>query len=209
MNYLFHFFEILYILLSDDYSIISLIPPFNLKSFLGAILILGILPSLFEELLYRGMYLDTLKNSKVILQYLIPTIMFSLAHKGTFSAFSALILSIILFYFLKKYSSLILCTIIHFGYNLISIIISNLISLPYSPERLLYKSSNNTMFIGVLLFYGGIILLFISFIIMLIRNLKFKNSSENDLVLKLSKFEIFMFSIMMFVSLILFLLRSI
>jgi hypothetical protein len=207
VHYLFHFVEVVYILLTDDYSIINIIPPFKMNAFLGTILVLVIMPSIFEELLYRGMYFDTFKYSKTLWQYLIPTLIFSFAHRGIFSAFSAMILSLILIYYIRQYSSLKLCIIIHFVYNMISIITSNLVSLPYSPLRLLENYATDRMFFGALIIYGGIILFLVT-IILLIKKTKSQKISISEIKrFKFSLSEITMISIMLIVSSILFLLR--
>lgn len=157
--YIINFIEVSHILVTNDYQIISNIPKFNLSIFLIAVFIFALLPAIFEELLFRGMYYDTLKTVRPKLRYLILILVFLLAHRGIMTTISALILSVLLVYLIEKGKSLILCVIIHFTYNLTALIFTNIVSQPLSPLRLLSNSFSDTRLVAVLFIYGGIILM--------------------------------------------------
>ena len=169
IHYILHFVEVITILITEDVGVVSILPETNLRVILGAIIVICFIPSIFEELLFRGMYYDTLEHSQVKWQFIIPTLIFASSHGSIFSFVSVSLISIVLIIFMRNKQSLIVCTAVHFVYNVGAIILSNVTTLPLSSLRLLESYASNQVLIAALLFYAGIII-FISAIVLLILN---------------------------------------
>ncbi len=214
VKYFYSLIEVLYILSTDDYSIINIIPDLSLMSIIIGIITFVVLPPIFEEMLYRGMYYDTLKEYTPIMQFLIPSLLFALSHAGIFSALSAFFLSIFVVSIMRKKESLLYVILVHLAFNLTAFISSNIVSLPLTTINLLSNYATEGMMWASLLIYVGITILLMQILLYIFKNVnaeasvlspKEKKKSGYMVLSPLRKYLVF--SLMAVFSMIIFIMR--
>lgn len=210
VTYSIYAIEIIYILITNEYTIISIMPTFDINQFLLAVLTFALLPACFEELLYRGMYYDTFKSENKVFIYLIPTTMFVFAHTGMITSFIACVLGILLIHLMLKGISIIVCTVLHFVYNATALFFSHVVSLPFSPLRLLSDYASREQMISTIVIYLGIILILGTIILYLLGYL-LKTSIKKDTSGDKKKFNLLeksLILVMIITSIVLFVYRT-
>lgn len=160
--YIFNTCEIIYIYYTNDFSSVNIQVGSNIQTFFLSLVVYALLPAIYEEILYRGMYFDAFHMNNIGVLYLVSSLMFASAHSGIVSIVNALVVGIILMQIYQKYRSLALTILLHFIYNLFSIIFTNYISLPYSALSILKDYANKVqMKASVIISFGvsGIMLI--------------------------------------------------
>ncbi len=172
MTYIFAFYDIVYILNKKDYSIVNIIPDFDIWIFIFSIITIVIIPPIFEEIAYRGMYYDTLYDTNDVLTFFVPSLIFATLHGSLTLFVNAFVISIFLLFCYRQTKSLKLIILMHMISNFISYLFSNIITYPLSPLMALNEYANDNQMYGLLLFYTGIIIAFITLIVICIIVLK-------------------------------------
>ena len=129
---------------------------FSLSGVPGFILGLGIAP-VFEELIFRGLILDGLKeNYSDKLALILSAVLFAIYHFNWFQLLPTFIVGLFIGYIYLKTESVLLCIYTHFIYNLMPLI-SNQI---YGEEALQIGNVEFTtyifFFLGLIIFAIGI-----------------------------------------------------
>ncbi|MDD3382462.1 MAG: CPBP family intramembrane metalloprotease [Bacilli bacterium] len=139
----------------DIYNINPIAEATLFKDFLVLILLYAILPAFIEEITFRGIYFVSFEKNKYLL-FIIPTIVFALSHKGFSSVISAVIIGLYLMLIMYKTRSLKLVIGLHLLYNVLSLVFSNYIKLPFFVNQIkegIYFKDN---FLGGFLICFGI-----------------------------------------------------
>lgn len=97
--------------------------PFNIL----VIIATGILGPILEEIMFRGLIYEYLKEEDKKQAMILTTILFALSHTGIINVLYAFILGIILIYLKDKYKSINASISFHIGVNVIAILFTNLI----------------------------------------------------------------------------------
>ncbi len=131
--------------------------PDSLASFLLLVLTAAVLPALFEELLFRGVVLQSLRRFGDLFALSVTSILFSLLHRNLVQIPNALITGTVLGYIVLRTGSLQAAIFCHFINNLLPILLQTFGSyLPESALNLLFLLLN---FLYILLGLGGLIYL--------------------------------------------------
>lgn len=178
--YFINIFEIWYIIKTENYSIISTLPGFHWVTFIVLIITSVLFPSVFEELVFRGMYYDTLYNCGNIILFVVPTVVFASLHNSVVAFVNAFLLGATLMLCYKKNQSIKLVMLLHAINNVISIILSNITTLPLSPLRVLDNYANEQQMVGAILYYIGMIIACIWLIIFCLGKLKLNETEERE-----------------------------
>ena len=208
VNYTFNIFEVIYIIVTKNYSIISYIPEFDIVVFLFTVLVVAIIPSIFEELCYRCMYYDCLYDTNWVLLYIITSLIFASLHVNIYSFINAFILGIFLMICYQQNKSLKLIVLLHFVNNLISIVLSNIVTLPLSPLRILEDYANDNQMIAAVIYYIGVVLFMLIILLFCINKLELRNvvlQNEN----KISILSIILILLLIVISVGLFIIKII
>jgi|GEM_PF-2631312 len=206
--YLSNFFEVIYVILTNDYSFISVIEKTPFVTILINIAIFGLFHSIFEEILYRKMYHDTFIDNKLVL-YIMSVGIFFLAHDGLFTTFSSILLGFLSLKLFLKEKSLFLCILMHFSYNFFSIIFNNTFFLPFKSDVLLRLFISKTQIFGVISAYIGLIGI-LGFLILRISNNEtiYQKEINAHTNLKFTKTEKTYIFLMIIISILFYLLRN-
>ena len=135
----------------------QLATPDSLGTLFLAVLTAALLPALFEELLFRGVVLQSLRRFGDLFALGVTSILFSLLHRNLVQIPNALITGMVLGYMVLRTGSVRASIFCHFVNNLLPIILQAF--SPYLPDsafNLLFLGLN---FIYVLLGLGGLIYL--------------------------------------------------
>jgi len=92
------------------------------------VLILGVLPAVFEEVIFRGMIFNGLKNKGFVFACLISSLMFAIEHLAIDQFVFQFIMGIVLSFIYEKTNSLVYPIITHFCNNFFVIIINYIIN---------------------------------------------------------------------------------
>lgn len=125
-------------------------PPF--QSFLVLCLIFGVMPAFIEEIMFRGIAFDAFHDTGIIL-FIVPTFLFAFSHDHVFSILSAGLLGLFLMKTMVYTRNLYVVIVIHFVYNIFSLIIANYIILPYSVVYLSGMAVSSVSITGIVLVY--------------------------------------------------------
>lgn len=91
------------------------------------ILATGILGPILEEIMFRGLIYDYLKEEDKKQSMILTTVLFALSHTGIINILYAFVLGIILIYLKEHYKSLKAPIFFHIGVNVIAILFTNFI----------------------------------------------------------------------------------
>lgn len=97
--------------------------PFNILIIIST----GVLGPILEEIMFRGLIYEYLKEENKKQAMILTTILFALSHTGIINILYALILGIILIYLKDKYKTINAPISFHIGVNVIAILFTNLI----------------------------------------------------------------------------------
>lgn len=132
------------------------------------IVILAVLPAVFEELIYRGVILNGLRRFGSIKAVVISALLFALAHGSAMQFFYQFILGLVLGFVLIKTGSIVAAMIIHFLNNA-TVIVFNYI-YPSETEKIF---TTNTIILAFVIAISSIAVL-----ILLISRLKEKKHAQ-------------------------------
>ncbi len=138
----------------------------SIHTFLLFVLLFALLPSIFEEILYRGMFYDAFKHHSYVV-LILPTIAFAVAHKGLVSFFGALILGLVTMFVMMKTGQLMYSMLIHFTYNVLFLVHSHLLKLPLSPEAESVANASQPELTSAALFQFAISVVFFMLLLIL------------------------------------------
>lgn len=99
--------------------------------FILIVLVFALMPSLVEETFHRGILYQSATGNKTA--FILSIIPFTLLHSSVSGAISAFIFSSFLFMLMSKSKNLVYMYIIHFIYDLMSLIFTYYITLPLEP----------------------------------------------------------------------------
>ena len=98
--------------------------PQNLYELAAAIIVIAVIPALFEEFLLRGIVYGVMAefNSKAAL--IFTTVMFALLHGNPAGMLGYLFLGVVLVFFLRRTGSLYACMLLHMTNNVTAVLLS-------------------------------------------------------------------------------------
>lgn len=140
----------------------SSVPLANFGQFLLSILFFAVVPAVLEELLFRGLIFNGLKNSfNAKIAVILSSIIFTLIHFSIFQTVYQLILGIVLSLILLFTNSLLLTMLMHFLNNFLIVFISYL-----SQGKSVFEFANFValeIVLSVVIFLVGIVLVCLIF----------------------------------------------
>lgn len=149
------------------------------------LVVFAILPAVYEEILFRGMYADAFSNSNVYLRHLIASLVFASAHSNYISITNAFFLGLILMLIYEKYKSIFLVILLHMINNICSVIFANYVALPFSALNVLSDYANDEqMWYAVIISVAIVVVMATVFILCIIRIKKYDNEvSESEIIM--------------------------
>lgn len=155
IQYTINAFQIMYIIKTNHYSIVKLLPETNIQTVILSVLVYALLPSVYEEILYRGLYTDAFATERTFVLYLVSSIVFASLHSNYISILNAFVLGILLMIIYQKFRTLYAVVIFHFINNLLALVFTNYISLPFSALGVLTDYANRAqMWAAVAVSFG-------------------------------------------------------
>lgn len=136
--------QLIYGLQTGKFIAASIPEKFSFGAKLAIILVNALLPAVFEEIAYRGLFFDALRQNHKCAIWLVPTLVFASLHSGTVSVISAFLLGMMLIVLYAQFRSLKLIIIMHFVYNTLGEIFGNFTTLPFSVLSVWLQHPNNT-----------------------------------------------------------------
>jgi len=119
--------------------IITAFPPItSLPEYLMAIIVIGIFPSVFEELMFRGIMLRGYERLGKLAAVVITGVMFSFLHMSFANLPALILLGIVLGYVVHRSNSVYAGMLYHFIHNSIAVTLIFLVSL---AQRYMYKAA--------------------------------------------------------------------
>lgn len=159
------FIENLFISLGLLETPVKTIYYFKFGHFALLIIAYAIIPAIYEEFLYRGIYYNSGFNC--FTTYLLAVVPFALMHFPLVNIISAFIIGSIFFSIREKKKGIIYLIIAHFVYNLASIIFANYLVLPIEPAYLASKLLVSKEYLIYALISLALALVFLVIIILL------------------------------------------
>ena len=133
-------FDIVFTKLGFEFSNLSL-PINNFGWLLVNILLLAVLPAIFEELIFRGIIFNGLRKKGLWFATLVSALSFSLMHLSVWQFVYPFVVGVILALLLEKTGSIVYGMIVHFCNNLIVLIISYISEIRgYVPSAFIVDS---------------------------------------------------------------------
>lgn len=123
--------------IADEIPTVSSRIPVSFLGFLLLIIAHALMPSLIEETMHRGIFYQSANNH--ITAFLLSVLPFALLHDNIINFASAFILGSILFIILSRSKNIVYLYIIHFIHNILSLVFSNFIILPFELQGLAEK----------------------------------------------------------------------
>lgn len=136
--------QLIYGLQTGEFIVTSVPENFSIGTKLAIIFVNALLPAVFEEIAYRGLFFDAFRQNNKCAILMIPTFMFASLHSDAVSIISAFLLGLILITLYAKFRSLKLIIIMHFMYNTLGEIFGNFTILPFSVLNIWLQHPNNT-----------------------------------------------------------------
>ena len=136
--------QLIYAFQTGRFVVSSLPEEYSFGIFIIILVINAVLPAVFEEITYRGLYYDAFRQSNKRTIYLVPTFVFASLHSGAVSILSAFLLGLMLIVLYDKFHSLKLTIVMHFIYNLLGAVFGNCIIVPFSVLSVWTMHPNNT-----------------------------------------------------------------
>ena len=153
---------------------------FHFLSFFGMVIIFAIVPAFLEEILYKGVISKIALNNIEI--YVIVVLFFTLSHKGFTQGLIAFLFSNLLYILFLKTRNIGIMILVHFVYNVLVIIFTNYIRLPFELSFIRLSDRLFTQIDGFIYMVSGMLLLFVVFMSLLISKVKsIDNFSVNHL----------------------------
>lgn len=152
------------LILSAVLSLLHLYPsgpglstPDSFISFVMLVLVAAVLPAIFEELMFRGIVLQSLRRFGDLFALAVSSLLFALLHGNLVQLPNALLTGMVLGYIVLRTGTLRASVLCHFVNNLFPILLQTL--GPYLPDALF-----NLLFLGLNLVYillglGGVLYL--------------------------------------------------
>lgn len=130
----------------------------NLKTYLISLISLALLPAIGEELIFRGIILNSLKTKSKLFAVIVSSLLFTLIHFNLSQLFYPFLFGILLAFACLKSKNIVLPMLIHFINNAINLTIQYL-----SNNGTFKPSTLNLIFmiVGAILFLGLLAYLFI------------------------------------------------
>ena len=144
VTYAINTVQLIYAFQTGRFVVSSLPDDYKFGILILVFLINAVLPAVFEEIIYRGLYYDAFRQSKKWTIYLVSTFIFASLHSGVVSILNAFLLGLMLIVLYDKFLSLKLTIVIHFVYNLLGIVFGNCIVMPFSILDIWTRHPNNT-----------------------------------------------------------------
>lgn len=136
--------QLIYAFQTGRFVVSSLPEEYSFGIFIIILVINAVMPAVFEEIIYRGLYYDAFRFSNKRTIYLVPAFIFASLHSGVVSILSAFLLGLMLIVLYNKFHSLKLTILIHFIYNLSGAVFGNCIAVPFSILSVWTMHPNNT-----------------------------------------------------------------
>lgn len=161
----------IYVGLTDDFSIIELPVGMSAMVFLSAVLFLAMIPAFCEELFYRFVGYNLLKNNRKLIILLILGISFAFAHiaAGLDSVINAFILGMVLSLLYIREHSYYSVVLIHAFYNIFSLFFTYKIYWPTDGAYISVRASSGAecifwgmIYIAIAVILSPIIILILS-----------------------------------------------
>ena len=127
----------------------SSLPINNFGWFVLNILLLGILPAIFEELIFRGVIFNGLRKKGFWFATLISSALFALVHLSIWQSVYPFIMGIILCLVAEKTGSTVYSMIVHFCNNFIVLLISYISEIRGAVPSALVMNSISKAFMAV------------------------------------------------------------
>ena len=144
VTYAVNTFQLIYGLQTGEFVVTSVPEMFSFGAKLAIIFVNALLPAVFEEIAYRGLFFDAFRQNNKSAIWLVPTLVFASLHSGAISVISAFLLGLILIALYSKFRSLKLVIIMHFIYNTLGEVFGNFTTLPFSVLSIWLQHPNNT-----------------------------------------------------------------
>lgn len=133
---------------SDEYL------PQNLWELAAELVMIGVIPSLFEEFLLRGIVYGVMAEFNTRAALVFTTVMFALMHGSAAGFLGYLLLGLTLILVLRRTGSLYACMILHLSNNVTALLLSY-----FSPELLYAPGVTIWLFVLGILAYGAALLI--------------------------------------------------
>lgn len=181
--------QLMYGLQTGEFVVTSVSEKFSFGTELAIIFVNALLPAVFEEIAYRGLFFDAFRQNNKCAIWLVPTLVFASLHSGAVSVISAFLLGLILIALYAKFRSLKLVIIMHFIYNTLGEIFGNFTTLPFSVLSIWLQHPNNTqlliaIIVSVCITLLALLITLYLFVLLLQKKLPY---TENDKVLAKTK----------------------
>ena len=111
----------LQILATNSNSVVA--PPQNISDILLMTLFLCVIPSIFEELLLRGMVLTSLRKKGYAFSILVSTVLFVLLHGDIYTIMGHIILGVATAFAVLNTNSVLSGMLVHFSFNFCGVVI--------------------------------------------------------------------------------------
>lgn len=181
--------QLMYGLQTGEFVVTSVSEKFSFGTELAIIFVNALLPAVFEEIAYRGLFFDAFRQNNKCAIWLVPTLVFASLHSGAVSVISAFLLGLILIALYAKFRSLKLVIIMHFIYNTLGEIFGNFTTLPFSVLSIWLQHPNNTqlliaIIVSVCITLLALLITLYLFVLLLQKKLPY---TENDKVMAKTK----------------------
>ncbi len=140
----------------------------NAGVFIGAIILIGIVPPIVEEIYFRGVVLSAIKNRGMVYAVLVNATVFALAHMNVAQLVHQFIVGALLAYIVLKTDNIWYAIAIHMTNNIIGVLL--ILSKWYSSLADMSKTSIITM----------VIMMVVGFVVLVGCLVLFKRLSEKD-----------------------------
>lgn len=99
------------------------VPPQNTSDILLMTLFLCVIPSIFEELMLRGMVLTSLRKKGYVFSILVSTVLFVLLHGDIYTVMGHIILGVATAFVVLNTNSVLSGMLVHFSFNFCGVVI--------------------------------------------------------------------------------------
>ncbi|HQC55055.1 MAG TPA: type II CAAX endopeptidase family protein [Clostridia bacterium] len=168
-----------FVLLMDKFNITLNVPLPDMSKgpvvAIFSVIIIGILPSIVEEVFFRGVVLSPLKNKGKVYAILVSSLIFSLAHMNLAQLVHQFIVGIVLAYIVLESDNIWYAVVVHLTNNIIALFISN-----FTWYENLADMSKSSIISMVIMMVVGCVVLVGVLVAFEYLNKKFKKPSSSD-----------------------------
>lgn len=115
---------------------VGLLPGNNLELAVG-IFAVAIIPSIFEEILFRGVFFGSMERQSTLFAVMFSTFIFALLHMDIFGFFGYIFLGLMTVMVMLRTNSLYAAILLHFVNNLTALIFEYLNNVVYISDRVI------------------------------------------------------------------------